>query len=276
MSKSKANISVCTKARADRINAAWRQSATQIIEAGRLLLEAKDALPHGDFERMIKRELDFVPQTARKLMAIASDQRILNRAHGRALPDHWTTLYELTQLDDAALEQAFETGIINKTMQRSEAKRLRAPEKPTVTDAEFHDVRESPPAPSPSPIEGGAVLAEGNDVSPIGVNAEMAPPLDDPKGEDRDHHPIVSPPEDWESVTFANGDPLRFANGVLLIMEAFKRGLSPEDAARQWPEDVPLLSEALRDTVNFMIEFERAFGEEYGAGNPLALQMAAE
>jgi hypothetical protein len=44
---------------------------------------------------------------------MVSDERILNRAQGRVLPDHWTTLYELTKLSDEELNQALSDGTIN-------------------------------------------------------------------------------------------------------------------------------------------------------------------
>jgi hypothetical protein len=43
--------------------------------------------------------------------AIAGDQRLVERSHGNApMPKHWTTLYELHQLDDTALEKALSNG----------------------------------------------------------------------------------------------------------------------------------------------------------------------
>ena len=57
-------------------------------------------LPHGSFTSMVEAELPFGEATARRLMIIADDKRLSNRAQGHALPPSWRTLYELTKLDD--------------------------------------------------------------------------------------------------------------------------------------------------------------------------------
>lgn len=105
---------------AQRIGAAWQSSIDGIFETGRLLIEAKAALPHGGFQRMIGKDLPFSPATARRLMAVARDQRLAKRAHANVLPPSWATLYELTKLDDAALEAGLTSGAINPDMYRSE------------------------------------------------------------------------------------------------------------------------------------------------------------
>jgi hypothetical protein len=42
---------------ASRIIACWQRSAEAFIETGRILMEAKAALPHGDFLQMVEAEL---------------------------------------------------------------------------------------------------------------------------------------------------------------------------------------------------------------------------
>ena len=69
-----------------RIAGAWRQSVEAVLEAGGLLKEAKDALPHGAFLDMIERDLPFKRSTAFRLMAIAADPRLANSAHVQHLP----------------------------------------------------------------------------------------------------------------------------------------------------------------------------------------------
>lgn len=63
---------------------AWNKTCEGVFEVGRLLIEAKAALPHGEFTAMVEAELPFVPQTARKLVAIAQDERL--HAHVRVCP----------------------------------------------------------------------------------------------------------------------------------------------------------------------------------------------
>jgi hypothetical protein len=85
------------------ISKAWREGLDAIFKTGRLLVEAKADLPHGEFIAMIesKREVPFHRSTAFRLMAIVSDDKLTNDAHGQHLPPSWRTLYELTKLEDA-------------------------------------------------------------------------------------------------------------------------------------------------------------------------------
>src|ERR1044071_495112 len=108
---------------ADRIRSAWQSSFEGIIECGRLLIAAKEELEHGEFESMVEKELPFKPSTARRLMIIAKDERLLDRAHGHVLPPSWRTLYELTKLPDDVLEKKLTDGTIHPEMQRKDVAR---------------------------------------------------------------------------------------------------------------------------------------------------------
>src|SRR5271165_651243 len=108
---------------AARISAAWQQSVTSIIETGRLLTEAKGALDHGEWLPMVETDLPFQRNTAQRLMKIAADSRLANRAHVPLLPPSWGTLYELTKLDDDTFDQKVRDGTINPEMQRKEVAR---------------------------------------------------------------------------------------------------------------------------------------------------------
>lgn len=129
---------------AERINGSWRRSRDAVFETGRQLIEAKAALPHGEFQMMVESDLDFAPSTARRLMAIASDERLSKRAHVNVLPTSWGTLYELTKLDNATLERLIDDGTIRPDMPRRVVKSAlaqrptdAAPELPTCTVAEL-------------------------------------------------------------------------------------------------------------------------------------------
>lgn len=103
----------------------WTTAAEAFIGAGRELIDAKATLRHGEFEAMVEDDLPFGPRTARRLMAIALDPRIADRTHVSVLPASWRTLYELTRLDDEALERAFAAGDINAEMGRADVARIR-------------------------------------------------------------------------------------------------------------------------------------------------------
>lgn len=109
-----------------RITACWQASFKAILEVGRLLSEAKSALPHGTFGRMIDADLPFTASTAQRLMTIAADERISNPAHVQHMPTSWGTLYEITKLDDAKFKEKIADGTIKPDMRRRDI----APEAP--------------------------------------------------------------------------------------------------------------------------------------------------
>lgn len=103
---------------AARITASFRRGFESIIEAGQLIISAKETLPHGEFLAMVDGQLPFCPRTAQRLMRIASDPRILNAAHASHLPACWMTLYELTKLDDTTFTAKIDDGTICPDMER--------------------------------------------------------------------------------------------------------------------------------------------------------------
>ena len=248
---SKSNLSVGTKIWADKINAAWRNTALMVArEVGAILLQAKQAVPHGDFERMVKDELDFTPQTARKLMAVAADQRLLNRAPERELPDHWTTYYELTKLSDDELDKAFKSGVIRADMRRADV-----------------------PKRKKSPQGDDAVQVYGDRVPAGRSDAVVPPPQTDAKGEDsaviyEDESGAVDAPDDGlrpgyrdpdESVVLRVApDPMsRFTQGLMLAMAASLE-LDPKYAAMHWPPGMPLAPQEIIDFYTWLYPFEDA------------------
>jgi hypothetical protein len=110
---------------AARISAAWQKSVDSIIKTGRLLLAAKadPKMLHGEWGAMVESDLPFNRHTAHKLMQIAGDKRLTNVSQGKHLPPSWTTLYELTKLDDATFDQKLRDGSINPEMRRKDVAR---------------------------------------------------------------------------------------------------------------------------------------------------------
>jgi Protein of unknown function (DUF3102) len=110
---------------ATRISAEWQKSVESIIETGRLLLASKaDAkMQHGEWRTMVESDLPFNRHTAHKLMQIAGDKRLANVSPGKHLPPSWTTLYELTKLDDDTFDQKLRDGSINPKMRRKDVAR---------------------------------------------------------------------------------------------------------------------------------------------------------
>jgi len=95
---------------------AWGKTLAGVFETASLLLEAKSALAHGEFQTMVGETLPFAPRTAQMLMAIGHDSRLTNTKFTSLLPPSWYSLYELTKLDDADFDAAIADGTIRPDM----------------------------------------------------------------------------------------------------------------------------------------------------------------
>jgi hypothetical protein len=119
-----------------RFRNALKKSVEGIIEAGRVLIEAKSELEHGQFTDWVVRDLRFgTPQEgdrgpslrkAQMLMFVAKNEVISNANHWFAFPPSWRTLWELSQIrPKQRLLQFIASGKINPGMTREEAVALR-------------------------------------------------------------------------------------------------------------------------------------------------------
>jgi hypothetical protein len=127
----------------DRINVltarfrnALKKSVEGIIEAGRVLIEAKNELEHGQFIDWVVNDLRFGirkdgsrPADLRKaqmLMFLARNEVISNACHWHAFPPSSRTLWELTQVrPKQRLTELIANGAVNSGMTREEAVALR-------------------------------------------------------------------------------------------------------------------------------------------------------
>ncbi len=115
-----------------RFRSALKNSVAGIIEAGKVLIEAKKKLPHGDFTEWVVGELHFGTQKAgsrqadlrkaQMLMLLARQEVISNANRWYAFPPSWRTLYELTQIrPEQRLVKLIETGRVHAGTTREEA-----------------------------------------------------------------------------------------------------------------------------------------------------------
>jgi hypothetical protein len=117
---------------ASRINAEWRKSVVAIIETGRLLIEAKDALGRGEWGNLFSSRgfdglVPFTIRTAQMLMVIAEHPILTNAKFISHLPPSWGTLYELACMPDDELLSELEHGGIHPAMTRKDVKNLPGP-----------------------------------------------------------------------------------------------------------------------------------------------------
>jgi hypothetical protein len=120
-----------------RINDALTKSVQGFIEGGCVLIEAKDALDHGDFLEMLA-DIPLDEAKAERLMAIAKHPILSDSAHVRNLPPSYSTLYELTKLPNEKLKAMIAAGRIDRNTERKEVEELR--KKLDEEEVRFHDV----------------------------------------------------------------------------------------------------------------------------------------
>ena len=165
-----------------RISARWRMGVEAIIATGKLLLEAKTALPHGAFGTMIETQLPFKERQAQMLMAIASDNRLSNPQYVALLPPSWGTIYDVTRLSDEEFTRAVEAGVIRPDMERRDIDQIRPrPER------YMHDTYTS----QSSDGSGSPVAENPDDPAALSVQQGLATPATD--AEIRDSGNVVKP-----------------------------------------------------------------------------------
>jgi hypothetical protein len=109
---------------ADKINATWRKRAGDFIFCGQCLIEAKDELQRDAYSAMLKK-LYFDSSVAKKLICIAKNATL--GAHVHLFPPCWSTIYELSQLNEDVLKAALDDGKVHPAMKRKDATALRKP-----------------------------------------------------------------------------------------------------------------------------------------------------
>jgi hypothetical protein len=119
-----------------RFRNALKKSVEGIIEAGRVLIEAKSELEHGQFSDWVVQELRFGIRKegsresdlrkADMLMFLARNDVISNPCHWHDFPPSPRTLWELTQIrPKQRLLELIASGAVNSGMTREEAVALR-------------------------------------------------------------------------------------------------------------------------------------------------------
>ena len=113
----------------DRFKNAWKLGVEGIITAARVLIQANDELPHGEWLDWLENDLHLHPRKAQMLMLIARHPVLSNANHWYAFPRSWRTLYELTALcrprqNPRHMLDLIASGKINPFMTREDAQAL--------------------------------------------------------------------------------------------------------------------------------------------------------
>jgi hypothetical protein len=141
------------KEHAARINEAWQRGVNAIIETGLRIIDARDALEHGEYIAMVETDLYFSRSMAFRFIAIASDKVLSNVAHVQHLPAAVGTLYDLTVVANKGydLEAGIASGAVHPGMERKDVKSLLPP--PPQRDDDLEEPDEEGDLPTPKPDE---------------------------------------------------------------------------------------------------------------------------
>lgn len=257
-----------------RINSAWRRSLESVIETGRLLIDAKaNLVERGQWQRMVGDLLDFSPDTAQRLMAIARDQRLTDAAHVRFLPRSYSTLHELTKLSDEEFQRGLAEKIICPDMERKDVEILRPTQHRSPRD--MHDAYTSDSSDgqgSPvvdNPVDPTALsLQQGLDTSSIPGTADAslrgegtgAASVANPEQQPASAPPVAPGP----SEAILPGGGLSIAHSRVEPAESLDFFPTPPWATRAFVEHV-LVHLERRNHCQFQVCWEPACGEGHMA-----------
>jgi hypothetical protein len=107
----------------DAINRLWGRAQGAFLDIGRLLIRAKETLPHGEYIAAVEERLPFASRTAYQLREAARWALEMDRRHTiplARLPGSYSTIYLLSTFDPPLLEAAEADGIVRPELRRAE------------------------------------------------------------------------------------------------------------------------------------------------------------
>lgn len=107
----------------EAIGVLWNRAQSAFLDIGRLLMRAKEVLPHGEYTSVVEARLPFSSRTAYQLReatrwAIEMDKRQTITLD--MLPGSYSTIYLLSTFDPPTLEAAEREGIVRPDLRRAE------------------------------------------------------------------------------------------------------------------------------------------------------------
>lgn len=101
------------------ISRLWSRAQGAFLEIGRLLIKAKDMLPHGEYVAAVEAELPFSSRTAYQLRE-AARWAMGGAVPMERLPGSYSTIYLLSTMEPPVLEAAEKEGLIRPELKRAE------------------------------------------------------------------------------------------------------------------------------------------------------------
>ncbi len=107
----------------EAIGRLWNRAQSAFLDIGRLLIRAKDTLPHGEYMASVEERLPFASRTAYQLREAARWALEMERRKTIALdqlPSSYSTIYLLSTLDPPTYKAAEHEGIVRPNLKRAE------------------------------------------------------------------------------------------------------------------------------------------------------------
>jgi hypothetical protein len=107
----------------EAIGRLWNRAQTAFLDIGRLLIRAKETLPHGEYIAAVEERLPFASRTAYQLREAARWALEMDKRQTIALerlPSSYSTIYLLSTLDPLTLEAAEADGMVRPDLRRAE------------------------------------------------------------------------------------------------------------------------------------------------------------
>ncbi len=101
------------------IRTLWERSQRNFLTIGRYLIRAKEKLPHGDYEEMIRTNLPFSRSVAYMMRTVAESLESRKITIER-LPMDYSTAYHLVSLPDDQYEMARQRDLVKPSLTRKE------------------------------------------------------------------------------------------------------------------------------------------------------------
>jgi hypothetical protein len=105
------------------ISRLWSRAQGAFLDIGRLLIRAKEALPHGEYTAAVEAQLPFSARTAYQLREAARWALEMDRRQViplTRLPGSYSTIYLLSTFDPPTLNEAASQGLIRPELRRAE------------------------------------------------------------------------------------------------------------------------------------------------------------
>ena len=107
----------------EAIGRLWNRAQSAFLDIGRLLIRAKNTLPHGDYVQAVESRLPFTSRTAYQLREAARWALEMERQEAvelSRLPSSYSTIYLLSILDPPTFKAAENEGIVRPDLKRAE------------------------------------------------------------------------------------------------------------------------------------------------------------